>query len=767
MESDDEDEATAVPEYENDLMVVSRKFGHVFSEKLRKPTREFAGMAKPLETGKVYDLARENGLLTVDSGATSTLTRSLFNMTEVTPKVIKIHLAGEGMAIKSTHVGYKTYYVADVTGTIRPIKTKALYVPELKEDLLGGRALMKSKYRIIMDEDDTVSGIFPVVKGEIDQATRFPFAESEGLFYVETIPISETKYKTMSGYGLWHKRLSHAPIQSIKATIAHSKGLQDLEGIRMEHDLNCTACMVGKAQLQPYPGSKEHAKRPLERVYMDIMTSSITSIEGYDYALIITDDASMYRWAYGLKTKDEANAMVRKWIADITDIRDRHKLEIIFRDNASELKSKDLTDHLESLGFKNYYSAAYEQWQNGLAESSIKSLNLLVRPQMVESGMTGMFWFRALITAKDARNATYHERIKTTPHMLVYGQPKNLSKFRAFGCRAFMTLHKDRRGPGKYATRAFEGINLGFATDSNTSAYVIFVPESRKVYITNQVRFDETSFPFRKQSAVDRYAAEIADGAPDILGEDTTKKWEAYNKDKPSEYYKIVHTNTRTDEIILQVVGKNETYARTTQYEFMMDRLNQQRAYVAEIRVADYSKPPKNFKEALSRPDSQEWIESYRREFQGFKDRDALEVVEWKKGMKVLGSVTRNEYKMVDGKLHKYKTRWCVRGDQQDYEIEDRYAPVLKATEARLLVAIAAQHGADLYGTDTKQALLHGDMAEDEDVYVKPPQWWFYPIRRDTCSDSRRQSMGPSKQPIDGTHPYLCGWKRRVSSGEQ
>jgi hypothetical protein len=185
-------------------------------------------------------------------------------------------------------------------------------------------------------------------------------------------------------------------------------------------------------ELQPYPGSKEHAKRPLERVYMDIMTSSVTSIEGYDYALIITDDASMCRWAYGLETEDEANAMARKWKADMADIRDRHKLEVIIRDNASELKSEDLTDHLESLGFKNYYSAAYEQWQNGLAESSINSLNLLVRQQVVESGMTGMFWFRAFITAKDAKNATYHECIKTTQHMLVYCQPKNLSKFLAF-----------------------------------------------------------------------------------------------------------------------------------------------------------------------------------------------------------------------------------------------------------------------------------------------------------------------------------------------
>jgi hypothetical protein len=89
---------------------------------------------------------------------------------------------------------------------------------------------------------------------------------------------------------------------------------------------------------------------------------------------------------------------------------------------------------------------------------------------MVESGMTGIFWFLALIRTKDVRNATYHYHIKTTPHMIVYIQPKNISKFQAFGCRAFVTVCKERRGPGKYATRALEGINLGFAADSNTRA---------------------------------------------------------------------------------------------------------------------------------------------------------------------------------------------------------------------------------------------------------------------------------------------------------
>ena len=85
-----------------------------------------------------------------------------------------------------------------MTGAIQPITT--LYVPGLDQDLLGGRALIKAKYRMVLDEDPTISGIFPVTEGQIDPATGFPFAESEGLFYVETVPITESKYKSVTGY---------------------------------------------------------------------------------------------------------------------------------------------------------------------------------------------------------------------------------------------------------------------------------------------------------------------------------------------------------------------------------------------------------------------------------------------------------------------------------------------------------------------------------------------------------------------------------------
>ena len=75
------------------------------------------------------------------------------------------------------------------------------------------------------------------------------------------------------------------------------------------------------------------------------------------------------------------------------------------------------------------------------------------------------------MAAKDARNVTYKERIRMTPYMYMYGRKKDISKFRAFGCQAYMNLNEERRGKSKHIPRADEAINLGFATDHNINGY--------------------------------------------------------------------------------------------------------------------------------------------------------------------------------------------------------------------------------------------------------------------------------------------------------
>ena len=71
--------------------------------------------------------------------------------------------------------------------------------------------------------------------------------------------------------------------------------------------------------------------------------------------------------------------------------------------------------------------------------------------------------------------------------------------------------------------------------------------------------------------------------------------------------------------------------------------------------------------------------------------------------------------------LEKRQVRFCARGDQQVYGVDDSYSPLLKAKEVGLMTAIAAEHGSNIYKTDTKQAFLYGDLEEDELIYIKPP----------------------------------------------
>ena len=133
----------------------------------------------------------------------------------------------------------------------------------------------------------------------------------------------------------------------------------------------------------------------------------------------------------------------------------------------------------------------------------------------------------------------------------------------------------------------------------------------------------------------------------------------------------------------------------------------------------------------MARPDREKWAAAYQKEYQGFKDQNALAVVELPKGAKVLGTTTRLDYKINNGVFEKHKVRMCVRGDQQregiDFNTPDLYSPVLKAAEARLLTAIAAEHGAGIYKSDTRQAFLYGDMGKHL-VYIRPPDWWPEPI---------------------------------------
>jgi hypothetical protein len=66
------------------------------------------------------------------------------------------------------------------------------------------------------------------------------------------------------------------------------------------------------------------------------------------------------------------------------------------------------------------------------------------------AGLDGRFWLKAAAAGTDARNATFKASIKTSPHQAMFRAPKDVSRFRAFCCKAVVYLNKERRENGKH-----------------------------------------------------------------------------------------------------------------------------------------------------------------------------------------------------------------------------------------------------------------------------------------------------------------------------
>ena len=360
----------------DEVLILSQR-----STRALKEARARAAMARPVSEDESVKVIKDKSVAIVDCGASSTLTGSLINATDIEEKVTIIETADGEERMRSSHKCIKTYFVRNRMGDPVPISVPALFVRGLPQDLIGGKAVNKINIRVILDDDPDICGLYPLTKDKeqhYQDSIEF-ISEYTDLFYLQTEEMDWTRFNAANGYEVWHQRLGHVPFRNIEQTIQHSIGLEGLIGKRYPKDHKCLSCMIGKSTLENYPGSKEPDPRPMALVHMDVYSSSVTSIEGYNHALIITDSCSEHRWQYGMKTKDEVLAMSKRWVAETADIQKDHPILVVVRDNAGENTSKELNDYFTERGIKNYFSTPYEQWQNGLAEASVNSVPMLGR----------------------------------------------------------------------------------------------------------------------------------------------------------------------------------------------------------------------------------------------------------------------------------------------------------------------------------------------------------------------------------------------------
>ncbi|KAL4026480.1 hypothetical protein IC575_014911 [Cucumis melo] len=145
-----------------------------------------------------------------------------------------------------------------------------------------------------------------------------------------------------------------------------------------------------------------------------------------------------------------------------------------------------------STGINIEHPVAHVHTQNGLAESFIKHLQLIVRPLLMRAKLPLSIWGHAILHAASLiciRPTSYR---KYSPTQLVYGQEPNISHLRIFGCAVYVPISPPQHT--KMGPQRRLGIYVGF---ESPSIIRYLEPLTGDVFTARfaDCHFNETNFP--------------------------------------------------------------------------------------------------------------------------------------------------------------------------------------------------------------------------------------------------------------------------------
>ena len=99
----------------------------------------------------------------------------------------------------------------------------------------------------------------------------------------------------VSSSTLWHHRLGH-PSSSILSHLSSCLGSKSFSSKNF-----CKSCAVDKSTQLPFQLNNARAPTPFFYYTFDVWMSTTTSLSGFRYYVLFTDDYSRYSWIYPMK----------------------------------------------------------------------------------------------------------------------------------------------------------------------------------------------------------------------------------------------------------------------------------------------------------------------------------------------------------------------------------------------------------------------------------------------------------------------------------
>ncbi|CAI7886729.1 unnamed protein product [Closterium sp. NIES-53] len=438
-------------------------------------------------------------------------------------------------------------------------------------------------------------------------------------------------------------------------------------GIRVKGEpdevLGCPTCMQAKFTRYPFSSSEATAKAPLDEVVMDVVGPLKLGAAGAEYFLTIVDVYTRMTWVYVLSKKsDVAETVKTDWLPMVE--RQQDQLVKAFRtDRGGEFLSKEFSSWLKKNGIRHSLTMPYSPAMNGIAERANRTITETARGLLIEAGLPDYFRPDAVRSACVAKNRalTHVGADKWVPYVEWIGRkPKDVEE------EEEEVQQVSERAP-TLPSCTTSAPRIRVTPQQRQGLHVPVAEEEgrgkRRIQAPNRLTYDALGKPAKSALA----------GAALMVGED-----------EESDYKECAF------------------------------------AFFSPVEMPG---EPATLKEALETSDAEEWKKSMESELKSIEENGTWELVELPEGRKAITSKWLFKIKSdADGKIERYKSRLVAKGYQQKEKVDykELFAPVVKLTTLRTLLAGAAIKGWVVKQMDVTTAFLNGVL--EEEIFMAQPE---------------------------------------------
>ena len=445
--------------------------------------------------------------LLLDSGATSHIVTEAFakrvKNADLQKSSVRINTAKSGESFKAKSRG-KLGKLKEVLVTDDSVLTEGVAsVPRLDRD--GKYTLCGGGKSCIYDANPLLDPTLqPVAVAPLGDDNAYKFLGSD-LTGEETVRLASAAPPETPE--LWHKRLGHRNIANVCQAIRDKK----ITGPAKEVAVNkvtkrglCETCIKAKSTRRSFATAKPNKVKdgqnglvPVDKVIALVSTDlkgpmSVAGPKGEKYFQLYTDNSTKWRTCKLLQAKSDAVSCTKEFF--VQDIRaEGQTLTRYHADGAPELISAETVTFMAEHECRVTYSPPYTPERNGVSERSNRTIWESGYAMWLATALPAMFWTHAVSYATICANylPTSTSKGNITPFEAKYGVVPDVSRFRIFGCIAYIHVPSELRD-STMADKAYKGYFIGMRWPF-LDRYQVFVPSLDKILESAHVLFDEVT----------------------------------------------------------------------------------------------------------------------------------------------------------------------------------------------------------------------------------------------------------------------------------